>query len=63
MYWEQFIFYVDGGILFSLMYGLGAAYWQKGDKENPVSREKIFEGFAPMARISIILLYFLCRLP
>ena len=53
-----FEFYVDGGILFSLMYGLGAAYWQKGDKENPVSREKIFEGFAPMARISIILLYF-----
>ncbi len=53
-----FEFYVDAGILFSLVYRMATYYWKKRDSNNRLTREQLFEDFAPMARISLILLYF-----
>ena len=63
-----FEFYVDAGILCSLLYSLVSLYgfnparWRN---DGPAAsggvsftRERIFEGFAPMARVSLVLLYF-----
>jgi uncharacterized membrane protein len=53
-----FEFWVDAAVLAALVYHAGRAYLQRTSIHDALVRENVFNGFAPVARMSIMILYF-----